>query len=359
MLKTFRAGVLAFAALCLAPIAAHAACPTAPTYTGLSGLDAATAPKTLQTVTSSGSSQQLSTPLMHGNDGTTIPKALAATANCELETADAGVIAQLVTANTSLADTTPRFVKSDHTTPGVTDAFTLPDLRPSSGTITALDAATTTIAGQSGVTLITGTPTASSFQTQAFNGMSSATILTTGTFVETLNIEASSDGGTVYAPIAGRLFGSALTTTTITAPGEINVDVSGLTNLRVRSTAFTSGTATVRMTVSPAATGAGSLKPPTLVAGSASVITTGGTAVTMITGQVRGCYITNPPTAAAQGIATAENVYIDPVTTATTTGNGTNVILQPGQTYNCIPGQTNNLSVNAATSSHALTVVKW
>lgn len=84
MLKSLRAGLLAAAALCLAPMAAHAACPTAPTYTGLSGKDAATANQTLQTVTSAGTSQQLATPLIHGNDGTSTPKALSLDANCNL-----------------------------------------------------------------------------------------------------------------------------------------------------------------------------------------------------------------------------------------------------------------------------------
>lgn len=106
-------------------------------------------------------------------------------------------------------------------------------------------------------------------------------------------------------------------------------------------------------------TGAGDSGSSTPAAGTASTIATGGTAVTMVTGPVNGCYIVNPASAADQGISVAENAYVNPVTTATTTGNGTNATLVPGQTFVCIPGQTTNVSVNAATSSHALTVVKW
>ena len=99
--------------------------------------------------------------------------------------------------------------------------------------------------------------------------------------------------------------------------------------------------------------------PSTPAAGTASTITTGGTAVTAVTGAVNGCYITNPTSATDQGIATAENLYVNPVTTATTTGNGTTLTLVPGQSFFCIPGQTTNVSAVAATSSHAFTVVKW
>ena len=97
----------------------------------------------------------------------------------------------------------------------------------------------------------------------------------------------------------------------------------------------------------------------TPAAATASVVTTGGTAVTSVTGPVRGCYITNPTSATDQNIATAENLYVNPVTTATTPGNGTTLTLVPGQSFFCIPGQTTNVSVVAATSSHAFTVVKW
>lgn len=103
--------------------------------------------------------------------------------------------------------------------------------------------------------------------------------------------------------------------------------------------------------VGPAAT--------TPTAGTASAIVTGGTAVTLITGPVNGCYIVNPLSAADQNIATAEIAYINPVGAATVTGRGTTATLQPGQNFTCPPGMTTNVSVNAATSAHAFTVVKW
>jgi hypothetical protein len=97
----------------------------------------------------------------------------------------------------------------------------------------------------------------------------------------------------------------------------------------------------------------------TPAAGTASAITTGGSANNLITGPVNGCYITNPLLASDQNIATAEVAYVNGVTTATANGRGTNSALQPGQSWACVPGQSTNVSGIAATSGHALSVVKW
>lgn len=101
----------------------------------------------------------------------------------------------------------------------------------------------------------------------------------------------------------------------------------------------------------------------TPAAGAASVVSTGGTPVTAANGSagapIDGCYLVNPATAADQGIGAAENLYVNPVTTATTSGNGTTSAIQPGQPYNCVPGMINNLSVNAATSGHKFNLVVW
>lgn len=112
-----------------------------------------------------------------------------------------------------------------------------------------------------------------------------------------------------------------------------------------------SGSGSTAVTVTPG--------PSTPSAGAASAIVTGGVAVTLITGPVNGCIITNPLTATDQNIAAAEVAYLNPVTTATANGRGTNNALQLGQTWNCPPGMTTNLSAIAATTAHAFSVVKW
>src|SRR3954463_15439735 len=71
------------------------------------------------------------------------------------------------------------------------------------------------------------------------------------------------------------------------------------------------------------------------VAGTTAAVAVGGTAVTAIAGPIAGGYITNPLSAAAQGVA-VENLYVDPVASPASTDAGavgTTSILAPGQSY--------------------------
>ena len=97
----------------------------------------------------------------------------------------------------------------------------------------------------------------------------------------------------------------------------------------------------------------------TPVAGLASQIVTGNTAVDAIGPGPNGGIITNPASAADQGLATAEVLWVNPVTTAGIAANGTTFAIQPGGSWSVIPGQTTATSVNGATSGHKFTVVSW
>lgn len=101
----------------------------------------------------------------------------------------------------------------------------------------------------------------------------------------------------------------------------------------------------------------------TPAAGTASAIVTGGTALTIVTGPCSGGYIENPANATAQGIATVENLYVDPVGTpgsTDTNANGTTSMLIPGQKYTIPPLATGQvIKANAATAGHKLTCVTW
>lgn len=99
----------------------------------------------------------------------------------------------------------------------------------------------------------------------------------------------------------------------------------------------------------------------------ATTVTTGGTAVIAIQGPANGFYISNPLTTGDEGIGAVEPLFVDPVNTATTTGNGTNQAVAAGSVY---PGSANpgsatgggvsgNVTVNAATSGHKFTCVRW
>lgn len=103
--------------------------------------------------------------------------------------------------------------------------------------------------------------------------------------------------------------------------------------------------------------------PITPAAGLVSIITTGGTAVTLANGPCNGGYIVNPPNLSSQGIVTAENAYIDLVGTpgsTDATGNATTSIMLPGGVF-YLPALASGVHVkaNAATSGHKLTVVVW
>lgn len=86
---------------------------------------------------------------------------------------------------------------------------------------------------------------------------------------------------------------------------------------------------------------------------------TPGTAVNVISPNQSGGYIVNPLLAADQGLATAEALYVNQVTVATTSANGTTIALQPGQSYTIIPGTTTPVTVASASANHKFTAVMW
>lgn len=79
----------------------------------------------------------------------------------------------------------------------------------------------------------------------AYPVIGSFNVAITGTFVGTLQFEASFDGGTTWAPISGATVG---TTATFTAPTQfVAVEPERGVLWRVNCTAYTSGTANVRL----------------------------------------------------------------------------------------------------------------
>jgi hypothetical protein len=98
-------------------------------------------------------------------------------------------------------------------------------------------------------------------------------------------------------------------------------------------------------------------------AGLSNEIAQGGTAVVLVAGPVNGGYLVNPSNAAAQGIVTAENLYVDMVNPPGSTdaaAYGTTVLLTPGQTFT-VPaiGAGVVIWANAATSGHKVSLTTW
>lgn len=82
--------------------------------------------------------------------------------------------------------------------------------------------------------------------TVATNGTSDLTVSVTGTWSATLSFEASNDGGSTYAFTPKASTTAGLTSSTA-ANGTFKIAAGGFTNVRVRASAFVSGTASVVM----------------------------------------------------------------------------------------------------------------
>ena len=99
--------------------------------------------------------------------------------------------------------------------------------------------------------------------------------------------------------------------------------------------------------------------PVTPVAGNASEVVVGGTAVIAALAAPNGGFITNPASATDQGVADAETLYVNPVGAAGLEANGTTFALAPGQSWSLIPGQTTTTTVNAVSDGHKFSVVVY
>jgi hypothetical protein len=136
---------------------------------------------------------------------------------------------------------------------GVTQPTSQADPAVTSGSITTVDAGSTTpaslIAGQS---LITGSATANSTVSASVSGVSSFSVQLSGTWTGTVQFEKSIDGGTTWASVGLNGVGATGTVTTVTGAGAnanalLHGNAGNLTNVRVRCTAYTSGTVTVKI----------------------------------------------------------------------------------------------------------------
>lgn len=116
--------------------------------------------------------------------------------------------------------------------------------------ITAVDAGSSSGTGSGGQTIVTGTPTVGSAVQVSCAQSSPAPpgiVVIAGTFVGTLVIETSYNGGVTWNGTIMVPVGETTPVTSITTPGTIIADIEGATNARVRCTAYTSGTAMVSL----------------------------------------------------------------------------------------------------------------
>jgi hypothetical protein len=139
----------------------------------------------------------------------------------------------------------------DLTTPGTTNAVSLPDQAAVTGTISAADAATTPTTGANGQTIITGSPTANSSVTGTVSGASSVVFTLTGnTGGSTYVVERSADAGTTFVATSVVIPGPSSTNPSIAAnitaaKAIFHIQMAGYTTWRVRCATFVSGTTTI------------------------------------------------------------------------------------------------------------------
>lgn len=99
--------------------------------------------------------------------------------------------------------------------------------------------------------------------------------------------------------------------------------------------------------------------PVSLFKTAVSQVINAGVAVTPMFGPVAGGIITNPPDAEGQGLAQVEVLYVDVTGPADIVETETTVAIQPGASFTVIPGQTTNVSVNAASAGHRFSGVVY
>ena len=188
----------------------------------------------------------------------------------------------------------------------------LPDPAATTGSITAADSASTTPASLiSGQSLITGTPTANSTVSAVVSGASSYAIQLSGTWTATVQFEKSVDAGTTWVSLGVMPVGGTTAITTLTGAGAnanavVHANGANITNVRVRCTSYTSGTASVRIQPSYGtnSVSASQAAPPWQIKGtpwSASKYTSQTTTVQTVTsaaGTFGGYHVGNPNSSA-------------------------------------------------------------
>jgi hypothetical protein len=232
-----------------------------------------------------------------------------------------------------------------------------PDGRPVAGTITAADVASSATTGQNGASIVTGSPTTNSAYTQAVNGVAEVLVQLSGTWVATVALERSIDGGSTWSTLPCHVAGAPHALSSATGNGLFDCVAAGATHVRARATAFTSGSVVATMTLSAVPGLARVLNPTPKVAIAAltddsGTVTTGGTFQQIIAanGARNNCTVQNPTTATE-----VLYVYFGSTGAATT---GKSFTLSPGMSISCIAGNTRltaAVNVTAPTTAHAFT----
>jgi len=126
-----------------------------------------------------------------------------------------------------------------------------PDISPATVNITAIDSASSSATWANGQTVLSGSPTTNSVASFSVSTINGATIQVSGTWQGTLVTEGTVDG-TNWTALPVRQRGTSYWVSSFAAASSgttgdfiADVNAAGLKGVRVRATAWTSGTATV------------------------------------------------------------------------------------------------------------------
>lgn len=206
-----------------------------------------------------------------------------------------------------------------------------------SGSITALDSATTTLPGANSQNFYFGTPTTNSVVVAALTGIENCLVQLGGIFTGNIAVEVSNDGGTNYFRPNVTQIGLNNSTNVFTAPFSAIVNTAGMTHVRARAVTTWSGSGTITIKETINTTNLVSVVSSALPLGASTsaLQTTGNSSLSTI--------VTNVSTAANQATEITALQILDDVPTVQ---NGALVKGTP------IMGQLDDASTTAATEDN-------
>lgn len=163
----------------------------------------------------------------------------------------AATSASQTTMNATLSSIDTKTPSIGQTTQALSSPVVNPgDLTSSTGSITIQDTGSTSTVQSNNQTLLTGSPTATSTFSLATNSYNSAVIKVSGTWTGSIQIETSSDGGTSWIGLPTHIVGGSIFFLAYTANVQVECNLAGKTNIRVRAPSAITGTVSIQFILS-------------------------------------------------------------------------------------------------------------
>lgn len=163
----------------------------------------------------------------------------------------ASTSANQTTQNASLSSIDGKIPVQGQTTQALSHPTIQPgDLTSSTGSITVQDTGSSVGTQGNNQTIVTGTPTAGSTFAIATNAYNSGIAKVSGTWTGSVQVEASSDGGTSWIPLPSHQVGGSIFFLAYTSNVQVAFNLGSKTNVRVRAPSAITGTISVQFVLS-------------------------------------------------------------------------------------------------------------